>query len=193
MAEAGALLRALHRPVGAELPPRPFDDEARATRRACEHVAALLPAVGARVASLLERAEDLYSRLPAEAPTFVHGDVKLDHLWSTPAGIVPIDFDAAGTGDPALDVGKLLADLRWRGWPLEEAALQGYGDAPSARLRRARVWEVLWLVKLAARRTSIVDARWDVRVAGLVTEAEGLLDAVTRRAPDAPLVPPRAF
>lgn len=183
MGGAGALLRALHRPPAAELPARSFDAEARATRRACEHVGALLPEVGARITSLLERAEDLYARLPAEAPTFVHGDVKLDHLWATPGGIVLIDFDAAGTGDPALDVGKLLADLRWRGWPLEQAALQGYGDAPPARLRRARVWEVLWLVKLAARRTSIVDARWDVRVDGLVTEAEALLDAATRRAP----------
>jgi hypothetical protein len=36
-------------------------------------------------------------------------------------------------------------------------------------------------VRLAARRTPIVDLRWAERVEALVAEAEGLLDAAARR------------
>ena len=46
------------------------------------------------------------------APSFVHGDFgPANLLWSS-GQIVVLDFDKCARGDPALDVGNLLAQLR---------------------------------------------------------------------------------
>jgi len=84
------------------------------------------------LADLQARIEDLCARLPGEAtalrrawnelerqapplpvtPTFVHGDFgPANLLWSS-GQIVVLDFDKCARGDPALDVGNLLAQLR---------------------------------------------------------------------------------
>jgi hypothetical protein len=189
---AGVLLRALHRPpqgfVG-ELPTSDVDEELRLTARACEHITRLVPDVGYRVSALLERARQGFASLPPAEPTFLHGDFKLDHLWATEDRLTVIDFDAACVGDPAFDLGKLLADLRW--WrlqggpaasrPAREAFLDGYGTASvPTRVRRAAIWEAVLLVKMAARRTPVVDTAWEARVARLVSLAEELLGRTTR-------------
>lgn len=183
---AGALLARLHgAPIGAggELPRRDLASELRATRRACEHISALLPGAGAEIAALLERARDLYARLPQESPTFVHGDFKLDHLWEGSGGVTVMDLDSACSADPALDIGKLLADLRWQpvaGLSDEHAHaefLHGYGIEPAAeRLARARVWEAVWLIKIAARRVPVIAPSWGRRVEDLVQRARILLE-----------------
>ena len=59
------------------------------------------------------RSERQYSELPQEKPTFTHSDFKADHLLSTPQGLTLIDFDTCNLTDPALDIGKFLADLEW--------------------------------------------------------------------------------
>jgi len=84
------------------------------------------------LADLQARIEDLCARLPGEAtalrrawnelerqapplpvaPSFVHGDFgPANLLWSS-GQIVVLDFDKCARGDPALDVGNLLAQLR---------------------------------------------------------------------------------
>ena len=62
--------------------------------------------------ALLDRARELHERLPQEPPTFTHGDFKSDHVWVAPGGPKLIDFDSCRLGDPALDLGKFLADLQ---------------------------------------------------------------------------------
>jgi hypothetical protein len=189
---AGALLRALHRsPKGfvIDLPTSDVETELRLTARACEHITRLVPDVGNRVSALLERAREGFGGLPPAEPTFLHGDFKLDHLWATEDRLTVIDFDAACVGDPAFDLGKLLADLRWWrleggaavGRPAQEAFLDGYGAASvPTRVRRAAIWEAVLLVKMAARRTPVVDTAWETRVVRLVSIAQELLGRTAR-------------
>jgi aminoglycoside phosphotransferase len=188
---AGNLLAVLHRPVsdlGVELPKRHIRDEIRATKRACEHILAFLPHEGRAIDLLLDRAESVYDRLVQEPRTFVHGDFKLDHLWPQRDRLTVIDFDSAAIADPAMDVGKILADLDWwetiGGPPAarsQHAFLEGYESVSAARVARARVWEVVWLAKAAARRVPVFERLWEKRVVGLVGCARSLLANIEMR------------
>ena len=95
-----------------------------------------------------------------------------------------IDFDTCALADPALDVGKFLADLQWwyaaYGRPGLEAAqesfLNGYASDPSsARLLRARIYEALVLVKMTAHRVRLFDDNWAGRTGGLIDRADAVL------------------
>jgi aminoglycoside phosphotransferase (APT) family kinase protein len=122
---------------------------------------------------------------PVEAPTVVHGDFKCDNLVVSGSRVHLLDFDRCGRGDPAADIGKFLADLRW--WTagddaaaarLHEAFLDGYGVVGGARAARARAYDVLLQLRMAARRVPIQDPAWEDHVTRLVdaaaaTPAEG--------------------
>lgn len=194
LSAAGAALRALHRDPSpdallADLEPRSFASEAKKVASACEHVHTLLPEVGRRIAAVLSRAHELHDELPQEPPTFAYGDLKADHLWVTRGGLVLIDFDTCALADPALDVGKFLADLRW--WlqdrpgsvtPVQAQAhfLDAY-RAPSERLLRARVYEALILLKITAHRVRLFDRDWTQRTARLIDRAEAVLADLDHR------------
>jgi len=131
----------------------------------------------------------MYERLPQEAPSFTHGDFKADHLWAAPGRLTLIDFDRCRLVDPAADVGKLLADLRW--WygacgraDLEWAQqhfLNGYGEgASAARLARARIYEAILLAKIAVRRVRLFEPDWEGRTRALIERAEALLTSAHR-------------
>ncbi|HYT26519.1 MAG TPA: aminoglycoside phosphotransferase family protein, partial [Actinomycetota bacterium] len=191
LGQAGACLRVLQQApatLAEELPAHDFDAEVRSLARASEHVRPLLPEVGARIADLLDRARELHARLPQEAPAFAHGDYKADHLWVSPRGLTLIDFNTCSLADPALDVGKFLADLHW--WHAatdgrgirraQQRFLEGYGpEAPpaGARMLRARLYEALVLAKITVRRVRIFDPDWAARTEALVDRADHLLRA----------------
>jgi hypothetical protein len=193
LCRTGEGLRALQgvHPDGlGDLITRGISDEIAATVRAGEHVAALNAPLGARYREALERARELADRLPDEPPCFAHGDLKADHVWDGPDGLVLMDFDSACLADPALDCGKLLADLRWaygqsRRSGAEAAQawfLRGYLEHdPHVRLTRCRVFEAVWLVKLAARRVPVAELDWSRRVLQLLQQAESVLDATQGR------------
>jgi len=179
---AGRALRALHAApasLTSALGGRDFATEVEAVRRASEHICALVPRTGAAITGTLERARSVYDRLPPEAPTFIHGDFKADHLWVSGGGLTVLDFGSCAIGDPALDVGKFLADLRW--W----SALSGRGSASMRRaflesygtegLLRVRVYEALFLVMFAAHRMPLYHPAWAERTASLVRRAWALL------------------
>jgi len=183
---AGRALRALHSgpaSLAGALDGRDFATEVEAVRRASEHICALLPRTGAVITHTLERARSAYDRLPPEAPTFTHGDFKADHLWVSGGGLTVLDFGSCAIGDPALDVGKFLADLRWwsslsgRGSAsVRGAFLESYGaEGSEARLLRARVYEALFLVVFAAHRVPLYHPGWAERTARLVQHAGALL------------------
>jgi aminoglycoside phosphotransferase (APT) family kinase protein len=164
--------------------------------RASEHVQVLLAGAAPRIAATLERARELNERLPQVRPTLVHGDFKLDHLWFGPDGLTLIDLDKCCLADPALDIGKLLADLHWsdlargRKGPFDgqEDFLRGYGATPDSPLvRRARLYEAILLVKIAARRVPLFDRRWQPLTERLLDHAEGILEQ------DAARTHPRVF
>jgi hypothetical protein len=188
---AGKALRELHRiPLDLiELKPHSLAKELKGIASAAEHIHTLLPATGAQIRAILERAAALHERLPQEPPGFAYGDFKSDHLWVTPGPLTLIDFDTCYLFDPAIDVGKFLADLRWwydsYGQADVEAAqacfLDAYGPTPE-RMPRARLYEVLVLVKTVARRVRLFDEDWDTRTARLITMADELLQSLERSA-----------
>jgi aminoglycoside phosphotransferase (APT) family kinase protein len=148
----------------------------------------LAPAAGVRLRLGVGRALELLSALPAEPPTSTHGDVKSDNLLVTGTGVHLLDFDRSGRGDPAADLGKFLADLRWwsdgdgpvaRG--LHEAFLSGYGPPGTARLARARVYDALCQLRMAARRVPVQDAHWVSRVTTAVGVATATLAEASLR------------
>ena len=191
MQQIGAALQVLHNAPAAlssDLAIHDFGSEVAAIARASEHVQALLPAAGAAITTILDRARELHDRLPQEPPALVHGDFKADHLWVTRAGMTLIDFDTCCLADPALDVGKFLADLHW--WYatydqpglLEDAQdqfLTGYAPGtPPARLLRARLYEALVLVKITVRRVRLFDHDWASRTETLIRRTEIILHTV---------------
>jgi aminoglycoside phosphotransferase (APT) family kinase protein len=184
---AGVALRVLHT-APAELAggaaPHDLEGELAAVQRACEHIGVLLPDAGPAISAVLGHARAAYLRLPGEQPTLVHGDAKLDHFWSTPRGLTLLDLDRCCPGDPAFDIGKLLADLRWRfaiaGRPgvaeAQRGLLEGYGWGASPRLDRARVYEGVLLLKIAGRRVPLFHTRWADMTGGLVASALATLE-----------------
>lgn len=185
---AGAAIRALHATPETliELQPHSYAKEAKSVTSAAEYVHPLLPATGAAIKGLLARAQALHEQLPQEPPAFAYGDFKADHLWATPQGMTLIDFDTCYKFDPAIDLGKFLADIRfwYDGYGLAGADaaqaqfLVGYGDTAEDRLRRARIYEALVLTKSTVRRVKLFDPAWAVRVARLVEQAAAALDRV---------------
>lgn len=185
--DAGRALRSIHQasaPCADRLLLHTLGAETIAISRASEHVDALLPSVHHVIHAILDRAQSLYDRMAAERPTFCHGDFKADHLLISPGCLRLIDFDSCVLGDPALDVGKFLADLRWwfalyRHEGVEQASaqfLRGYGaDIPSERLLRARLYQAVLLVKMSVRRVRLSDANWTARTRNLVNYADRLL------------------
>jgi len=196
LAQAGAVLRALHAAPAAlagDLPPRTLEDDARELDRAAGHVRFLLPAAGAGLDELLGRVRELDARLGRQAPVFTHGDYKADHLWGAGERLTVLDFNTCSLAEPALDLGKLMADLRWCGagsarfdpaWALRHL-LEGYGPAGRELLPRIRLYEALVLAKITVRRVRIGDPDWAARTAAVLARAgelAGELEADTRRA-----------
>ena len=183
---AGTALKALHQipTTLLELQPHSFAKEIKGIVSASEHIHTLLPETGARIRAILAEAQALHQRLAQEPPAFAYGDFKADHLWAMSTGLILIDFDTCYLFDPAIDLGKFLADLHW--WydrydlpGVEHACehfLEGYGAAAlPERVARARLYEVLVLVKSTVRRVRLFDADWEQRTARLIRTAEGLL------------------
>ena len=184
--DTGAALRLVqHMPEGLiELKAHSFAAEMRSIASASTHLKALLPSASARVEAILGCAQELHERLPQEPPALAYGDFKADHVWITPQGLTLIDFDTFYRFDPAIDAGKFLADLHWwydsYGLPGVEQAqaqfLEGYAPGiPPARLLRARLYEVLVLVKITARRVRLFDRDWAPRTERLIDRAAAAL------------------
>jgi hypothetical protein len=169
----------------AELKENTFAKEAKVVKRASEHIQVLLPETYDKILEILDRAQANYSSLPQEKPTFTHSDFKADHLLSTPQGLTLIDFDTCKLTDPALDIGKFLADLEW--WftvqgisGVEEAQaelLKGYSgegepdQVVDARLARARLFYVLILTKIVIRRVPLYKKSWGAMTARMIERA----------------------
>lgn len=180
----GAALRALHDAglglADASWPGHDAAAELRATVRAGEIVDGLAPALGHRYRAVASEVLDRLPATPADAITATHGDVKGDNLVVDHGRVVFLDLDRTARGDRALDLGKLLADLRWSDSGGSErsrtaALVEGYGHTDPTCWRRARMLSVLFHVKLAARRTAVHAPNWDGHMSAAVAVAEALL------------------
>ena len=178
----------------ADLKQNNFTNEARVVRRASEHIQVLLPETYRKILEIVDRAEEYYSGLPQENPTFTHADFKSDHLLTTPQGLTLIDFDTCTLTDPALDIGKFLADLEWwfarKGISGVEAAhgelLKGYSEgresdqAVHERLERAKLFHVLILIKIVVRRVPIYKQEWSVMTSQMIDQAARVLHKIVK-------------
>nr|WP_238345473.1 aminoglycoside phosphotransferase family protein [Actinopolymorpha cephalotaxi] len=163
----------------AHLPAHGADAELAATTRAAEHIQGLLPRVGGRLRDVVARIGDGLAGRPVESPTLTHGDLTCDNLLATPDQVRLIDLDRTGFAEPALDLGKFVADLWW--WcaelglpagPAVTAFVDGYGDCDRNRLARAHGLAVLFHLSLAARRVPVHHPEWAQQVARAVRQAE---------------------
>src|ERR1700730_1627283 len=160
---------------------RPPEPPSRRVSRRRSHARARSTTVGDAQRIIEDGARQL-DRLDAEDATLVHGDIKADHLLAGPDGVAVLDTDRCARADPALDLGKLIADLRWWAWATgrphfgsaETALLAGYGSEGS-RVERARLYAALWLVKIAARRVSVAWRDWEQGTAEVLALADVLL------------------
>ena len=166
-----------------------FAREAKVVRRASEHIEVLLPETHGKILEILDRAQEYYASLPQEKPTFTHADFKSDHLLSTPDGLTLIDFDTCTLTDPALDLGKFLADLEW--WftlkgisgvrEAQTELLKGYlGEGKPdqtlyERLARAKLFYALILVKIVVRRVPLYKKEWGTMTAQMIGQAAQVL------------------
>jgi aminoglycoside phosphotransferase (APT) family kinase protein len=179
----------LHDARPSELPPtgagaRDAHAEIAATLRAAEHIVVLLPDVGAGLLALVDEIAAELDQLPAEEPTFTHGDLKSDNVLASPDGVRLLDLDRCGLADPALDLAKFVADLRWwsaadedRASSLIDAFRSGYGAPDAARWDRAMPLARLFQLKLAARRCAVHDPSWESDVRARVSAATPVLAA----------------
>jgi aminoglycoside phosphotransferase (APT) family kinase protein len=189
----GRALRAVHdktvghlsSPVGAALggTPRTGQAEVAATLRAGEHIRALLPAAGRASDALVADVARELDQVGLEPPTLIHGDLKCDNVMTAGDRLDLLDFDRAGLGDPALDLGKIVADLRW--WHADgirsadgpiEAFRDGYGPCDGTRWERAWALAVLFQLKFAARRAAVHDVWWPHRVRARIEDATRAFD-----------------
>ncbi len=179
----GRALRVLHDTNLAVPGSRSVSQEATATVRAGEHLEGLLPPVGRRYQELVAGVAAALDSWPGEEPVVVHGDVKCDNLLVEGDSQVRIlDLDRMCRADPALDLGKFLADLRWWSPPsrlsgLQAALRDGYGTCDRARWARAELLEVLFRAKLAARRCDVLDPGWESQVRSRLDGAVAALEA----------------
>ena len=183
----GRALRVLHETPLDDVPAhdgpaRDASVEIASTVRAGEHIVALLPDVGAQFLAIAEDVADDLARVPTEAPTFTHGDVKSDNVLAFGNQVRLLDLDRCGPADPALDLAKFVADLRWWCGPdrrcaggLIDSFLDGYGDADPARWERTVHLTRLFQLKLAARRCAVHDPAWETRVRARVSAAAPVL------------------
>jgi aminoglycoside phosphotransferase (APT) family kinase protein len=188
----GQALREMHdsglrAPTPAQPAGRPVRHDAAyevaVTLRAGGHIGALLPAVGTRYRDLAREAGERLDRLPGDPVTLVHGDAKCDNVLVDGDRLRVLDLDRCGTADPALDLGRMLADLRW--WCRDDRRAawwsamlaHGYGPGTPRRWTRARTWAVLFQLRNAARRCAVHEPGWTEQVRARVADASVAMDA----------------
>jgi Ser/Thr protein kinase RdoA (MazF antagonist) len=178
----GRALRSYHA-CGVDAPHTLLDShdavsEWRATQRAGEIIFGLLPEIGEQYRAVGENLLTALRCQPVTALTCLHGDAKADNLVVEGDRVIFLDLDRCAWGDPALDLGKLIADLRW--WAgvtgadaadLVRGLRVGYGDGAPGQWERARLLAVMFQLKLAARRTPIHLPGWTQRIGTAVAEA----------------------
>jgi hypothetical protein len=161
--DAGALVAAtLHRSgvsVGAE---HAFEDELARAAGVVHLVRRDAPALGERLASILEAAALAAEGTPRQDLSFAHGSLAPSQLMFDGSQIGVLDLDRICQAEPAFDLGRFLAPLR------VTLARQGHGgeaDALAARFvetyqaeggkatpqARIDVYEIVSLVRMGAR------------------------------------------
>lgn len=187
----GRATRGVHAAGPAVLSPaptttRPDKDvaaiELATVRRAGALLRVLVPKTWSAYDDVLATVEDGLSNLPARTSTLVHGDLKADNVLVDRGSLRILDLDRASWTDPAVDLGRLVADLTWwcddvkqRG-VLVAAFRAGYGAQDAQLWQRAALWATAFELRQAARRCAVHDPRWADDIARRVHDAAAALD-----------------
>ena len=174
--EAGALVGRLQRSRVRNLPLCPAQRELDTAARKAAVVRAVLPELGGRLDSMLERLGQ--SLPPPSTLVAAHGDFHVDQLLEHRGGLVVVDFDGMGMATPAFDLTTYAADVvrGRRGDPDALAAvvpplLAGYGERPDAF-----AWHLAAaILARAAHPFQRQLPAWPERVEGTVAAAERVL------------------
>jgi len=181
----GAALARLHRADPGNIRRITPAEEAGELAAAVRALAGLLPDLG-------ERAEALTRTVAARltdhgrTTTLLHGDFSADQVVIAPSGPVLIDWDRAGAGDPARDLGSFLArlDVQAMDGDLSVAKVDAAGRAllsgyaaqaplpPGLTMQHARALLALLPEGFRQRRPD-----WPERAAAILDRAEALLPA----------------
>ena len=156
-ATAGAALAAVHDRRSGDLPPRTLGDESRAVTAAARSLARLAPDLAERTLRLADRMAALILDLP-ERMVPLHGDFSADQVVVGADGVQLIDWDRAGTGPRALDLGSFIARLEADALPaggalpgeIVAAFTDAYAGAAGRRPHALRVWTAVALLRLAS-------------------------------------------
>ncbi|TJZ89872.1 hypothetical protein FA743_17460 [Paracoccus gahaiensis] len=180
VAQIGAALAALHGDPFRPAADWSAEGDAEAVLTAAADLGALDPDLGARAGGL---AADLAARLGRArvTPGLVHGDFSADQVVMAGDRPVILDWDNAGCGDPARDLGSFLARLdaqvadalltQPQADNLGAALLQGYGAAPGTLpLHHARA-----LLLLAGEGFRLRRGDWPARGRALLERVEAIL------------------
>jgi aminoglycoside phosphotransferase (APT) family kinase protein len=166
VAAAARTAAVLHATPAGPRTARSLAAEVTALRRQLIAIGPVWPGVVAQLDAALADVAPQAKAGRALPPTFCHGDFTPAQVLVDPASIGVVDFDAAVTAEPALDVGSFLAYLRFAlakrggaaGSEPAEAFLSAYAEAAAHRGRdaeaitsRVAVYERLSLLRLAAR------------------------------------------
>ena len=167
---AARALAGLHRVPADDLELRTGEgDRAKLARRACE-IQALSPDLARRIAALREEIARRADGLAPPRAGFLHGSVSPKQILLGEARVGFLDFDGACRGDPAIDVGTLMAVLHKystkvagpaRARELAEIALEAYAsDSPDPELpTRAHLARCQQLVHFGARARLAAETR----------------------------------
>ena len=173
-------------PADGRLPVLSLDDEIRRAGHAARPLVRLAPELADEVSRTLERVRAAAGGPPLRTPVLAHGDLKAEHvLLHAPAGVRLIDLDACVRADPALDLGRLMADLRWANRSAGDAGaraaqepfLEGYrarAALPPELLARVRAYEVVTFVRAALHYAKLWRADWRRQAEAAVAQAAAL-------------------
>jgi len=121
------------------------------------------PKLSERVEALRDQIKSRLSQFDSHPQVFLHGDYKTGQLLINNGRISVVDFDRAGFGDPAIDVGNFMADLHREAVTTGQAFLRDLADEFLTEYRacspefenelevRARLMQSLALVRMAMR------------------------------------------
>ena len=156
---------------------RDVADELATTRRAGDLLRLLLPGTWSTYNDVLATVGRGLSSLPPGERTVVHGDLKADNVLVDWGSLRLLDLDRMSWADPALDLGRLLADLGW--WCRDRAVRDilaaafraGYRNDDVELWQRAALWAASFELRQAARRCAVHDPHWDRDITRRVREA----------------------
>ena len=187
---AGAALATLHHQDPEGLEPWTREAEAAEVSAAAEEIGFLLPRLAPQAAALAQR----LARRVAEAPEMrvaLHGDFSSRHVLVEGRKAAIIDLDWASRGDPADDIGGILAQIARhavygdlpsdRTGSFREAFLRGYRGSDGGRLpERIELYTAVELFRGARFPFRTHEPDWAQRTELLLEITEAVLNQTAR-------------